>query len=116
MGSETVVSDTTFSAFGYPAAKKYKGGTLTYCEGPAVSGYDGDPATVSIACDMTGGSSGGPWYDESGGNGEITSLNSYGYGGLNRMFGPTFDAQESAAYVAASDGSCDGTEVCKGIS
>ena len=112
MGDSTTASGTTFSAFGYPAAKKYKGGTLTYCEGPGELGYDGDQETVSIACDMTGGSSGGPWYDASGGTGEITSLNSYGYGGLNRMFGPTFDGQEAAAFTAADDGVCSSGEVC----
>ena len=42
----------------------------------------------------------------------ITSLNSYGYGGLNRMFGPTFDGQEAAAFTAADDGVCSSGEVC----
>ena len=57
---------------------------------------------------MTGGSSGGPWYQGKSGTGPITSLNSYGYNGLNRMFGPTFDSQqEGVAYTQADDGSCD---------
>ena len=61
---------------------------------------------------MTGGSSGGPWYKLRLNGGLITSLNSYGYGGLNRMFGPTFDGQEAAAFTAADDGVCSSGEVC----
>ncbi len=112
MGSSTNASVTPFSAFGYPAAKKYHGGTLTYCQGPVDLGYYDGENTVSMACDMTGGSSGGPWYQGSLDGQLITSLNSYGYGGLNRMFGPTFDGQESAAYSAANNGSCESNEVC----
>jgi V8-like Glu-specific endopeptidase len=112
MGTSTSVTGTTFSAFGYPAAKKYHGEILSYCQGPGELGYyDGDN-TVSIACDMTGGSSGGAWFDQAGGTGKITSLNSYGYGGLTRMFGPTFDSQEGTAYAAANDGTCGSNEVC----
>jgi V8-like Glu-specific endopeptidase len=102
----------TYSAFGYPAAQKYKGETLTYCQGPVQTGYDKDPNTVSMACDMTGGSSGGPWYDDREGTGSIVSLNSYGYSGSSRMYGPTFDAAESSMLAAAGDGACDSGDVC----
>ena len=102
----------TYTALGYPAAQKYKGGTLTYCQGPAQLGWDGDN-TVSLACDMTGGSSGGPMYDNATpASGHIKSLNSYGYSGVKRMFGPTFDSAEQAMRQSATDGSCNGNEVC----
>lgn len=114
MGFSTATD--TFSAFGYPAAKKYKGATLTYCQGPGTQETGRDAGAVSIACDMTGGSSGGPWYDMLNGTGDITSLNSYGYSGLNRMFGPTFDMdQESPLLGAAKDGKCDASEHCEDL-
>jgi hypothetical protein len=97
----------TYFAFGYPAAGKYRGNTLTYCAGPVqVSFYD-DNQTMALPCDMTGGSSGGPWLvDYSTGARVIESLNSYGYSGLRAMFGPIFGPAEQAAYQAASSGSC----------
>jgi hypothetical protein len=93
-------------SFGYPAAGKYNGTILIYCSGGVTIGYDGVD-TQSIPCDMTGGSSGGPWFQGfSSGNapGTLNSVNSYGYSSLkNRMFGPIFDtAQEQAAYNAAN--------------
>lgn len=107
-------SSLTYSAFGYPAAQKYKGVALTYCQGPVQLGLDGDN-TVSMACDMTGGSSGGPWYDHANGVGKIKSLNSYGYLGIKRMFGPTFDTQEGAMLSAAGNGVCNNGEVCSSL-
>ena len=92
-------------AFGYPAAQKYKGNKLIYCSGTVSLGYyDGDD-TISMPCGMTGGSSGGPWFanfsttDKSG---VQVSVNSYGYSGISRMWGPVFDTAESNAYSAAS--------------
>ncbi|MDH3193721.1 MAG: hypothetical protein OEY55_10855 [Acidimicrobiia bacterium] len=91
-------------AFGYPAAKKYKGNDLVYCAGP--TGFDplmGDQ-TYKIACDMTGGSSGGPWmrdFSTSTGSGVLTSVNSYGYSGDNSMHGPKFNSNTRAAFDLA---------------
>jgi hypothetical protein len=67
----------TVDGFGYPAAQKYKGKDLVYCEGtpdvdPRTSG-----ATYKLACNMTGGSSGGPWlegFDADTNAGTLTSL------------------------------------------
>lgn len=96
-----------YFAFGYPAQKKYKGSTLTYCAGPVTERYDGNE-TLALACDMTGGSSGGPWirdYDLDGRM--LNSVNSYGYASLNGvMFGPIFDAGEKAAFDRADAASC----------
>lgn len=68
-------------AFGYPTAKKYKRTDLAYCRDEL--GFDplNSNKTYRIACDMTGGSSGGPWLDdfnETPGSGTLTSVNSYG--------------------------------------
>lgn len=98
-------SGSKVHAFGYPAAGKYNGQTLIYCSGGVTIGYDGRD-TQSIPCDMTGGSSGGPWYQQfasNGASGYLNSVNSYGYSSIkNRMFGPILDTlQEEQAYIAA---------------
>lgn len=95
---------TKIHSFGYPAARPYNGATLIYCSGGVTTGYDGR-TTLSIPCNMTGGSSGGPWYhsfDTATGTGTLNSVNSYGYNSIkNRMFGPILDDQEKAAFTAA---------------
>jgi len=99
-----------YSSFGYPAAGKYHGQTLTYCAGNLTGELDGQPGTQSIRCDMTGGSSGGPWYETFGNKGStsvVSSLNSYGYSSLNGyMFGPIFGSGEAAAFNGAATGDC----------
>lgn len=97
---------TTYYAFGYPASKKYRGDTLTYCAGPVTPRYDGHE-TLALACDMTGGSSGGPWFqsftNDTTTPNVINSLNSYGYITVrNTMFGPIFGTAENNTYTAAS--------------
>jgi hypothetical protein len=100
-------------ALGYPAAGKYSGGkTLTYCAGTEIN----DPynsTTFGLRCDMTGGSSGGPWLADFGAFDStnaapdaLTSVNSYGYSGgpyKGYMFGPRFDAYTQATLAAAND-------------
>lgn len=80
-------------SFGYPAADPYDGTTLIYCS--ATSGTDFLLTDDHmLACDMTGGSSGGPWFvdfDETTGTGQQASVNSFGYVFLpGYMFGPYF--------------------------
>lgn len=92
-------------AFGYPAAKKWKGDRLIYCAGP----IDGDPLNSDDTyrmneCKLTGGSSGGPWlapFTEGTGSGTVMSVNSYGYSGVNAMHGPMFDGKTQAVYDLA---------------
>jgi V8-like Glu-specific endopeptidase len=95
-------------AFGYPAAGKYHGKDLTYCNGSTVSDPYG-AATWGVACDMTGGSSGGPWLvgnftasQIAGGSGSVGSVNSYGYSGLRYMFGPRFNSSTQTTFNAAN--------------
>ncbi len=91
-------------AFGYPAAGRYKGKDLTYCAGPTFNDPSNADLTWGIACNMTGGSSGGPWLASftQAGAGTLTSLNSYGYGGLSNMYGPKFDSNTQAVVNAAA--------------
>ncbi|CAN5639131.1 peptidase [soil metagenome] len=91
-------------AFGYPAAGKYKGNKLTYCAGTTIEDNYNSNLTWGLGCDMTGGSSGGPWlseFSESTGVGKLSSLNSYGYSGVKNMYGPKFNSNTSAVYTAA---------------
>ncbi len=69
--------------------------------------------TWGMACNMTGGSSGGPWlssFTESSGVGTLSSLNSYGYSGVKNMYGPKFNSDTQAVYQAA-DGATGNTLV-----
>ncbi len=91
-------------AFGYPAAGRYNGTDLVYCEGP--TGFDAlvGNATYRIGCNMTGGSSGGPWMrdlNKSTGQGTLTSVNSYGYSRDRSMYGPKFNSDTADLYGAA---------------
>jgi hypothetical protein len=97
-------------AFGYPAEGRYKGRDLIYCKGPTINDPYG-ANTWGVACNMNGGSSGGPWV--TGGDPAsylapqplLTSVNSYGYSGLAYMFGPKFDGMTATVAGDAGDGS-----------
>ncbi len=86
-------------SFGYPAGSPYDGESLIYCSGQTRN----DPLfsnDIGLTCDMTGGSSGGPWFasfDESTGTGIQQSVNSFKYTfDPTTMYGPYFgqDAEE----------------------
>ncbi|AYV28646.1 peptidase [Streptomyces sp. CJ_13] len=93
-------------SFGFPAAAPYDGTKLVYC-----SGNTGKDFLLtkdhSLACNMTGGSSGGPWlqdFNEATGLGTQVSVNSFGYSFLpNRMYGPYFGNEAKAAYDKAQN-------------
>jgi V8-like Glu-specific endopeptidase len=91
--------------FGYPAATPYDGTKLIYCSGTTID----DPLTSNdqgLLCDMTGGSSGGPWFlkfNESTGTGIQNSVNSFKYNFLpTHMFGPYFGNDAKNLYNTAS--------------
>jgi hypothetical protein len=98
-------SGTTMSAFGYPAGGSYAPGhELAYCSGSA--GFDrwNGNTTYRLGCNMTGGSSGGPWFtgmDANGNTGTLSSVNSYGYSGIKAMHGPKFNARTQATWNTA---------------
>jgi len=106
-----VSSNDRLEAFGYPAAGKYHGNDLTWCANRVfvdVSSSNGSSnnATWGMGCDMTGGSSGGPWFEglneNNGSGGTLSSLNSYGYSGIRNMYGPKFNGNTQATYNAAA--------------
>jgi V8-like Glu-specific endopeptidase len=103
-----VTTSSTQWAFGYPAAGKYRGKDLVYCKGSTINDPNG-VGTWGMACNMTGGSSGGPWLTDTtnpaDGSGSVSSLNSYGYQGLTYMFGPRFNGETSTVLGDAIDGS-----------
>lgn len=92
-------------AFGYPASAPYDGSELIHCSGET---FD-DPLfsdAMGIGCDMTGGSSGGPWFlnfDEQSGTGVQNSVNSFKYVFLpSAMFGPYFGDSAQELYERAA--------------
>jgi V8-like Glu-specific endopeptidase len=91
-------------AFGYPAAAPYDGSKLIYCSGRVISDIllSND---LAMNCDMTGGSSGGPWFlsfNESTGEGIQNSVNSFKYNFAQIwMFGPYFGTDAQNLYNAA---------------
>jgi hypothetical protein len=89
-----------YDAYGYPAAPPFNGETLRSCAGYAQDDIYGGTQSQSIPCNMTGGSSGGPWLLSGS---TINSVNSFGYTGVpNRMFGPYFGSAIQSAYSSAA--------------
>lgn len=103
----TTNAGETLGAFGYPAGGKYHANDLTYCAGPIFRDLNVRIGTTwGMPCDMTGGSSGGPWFDDYNAsrqaNWKIASLTSYGYGDSINLYGPKFNANTQATYEAAN--------------
>ncbi|WP_454853383.1 trypsin-like serine peptidase [Promicromonospora soli] len=95
-------------SFGYPAANPYDGSDIAWCHGTVIQDTFGGSADQGLDCNMTGGSSGGPWfvnYNESTGLGTLNSVNSFKYraGSLrNYMFGPYLGSVAQTLYTSAS--------------
>ncbi len=90
----------SYTAYGYPAAAPFDGESLESCSGTASDDTIGGTLSQGISCDMTGGSSGGPWFL---GDGAQNSVNSFGYNGqANVMYGPYFGAEAQSAYEEAA--------------
>jgi len=83
-------------SFGYPAATPYDGTDIAWCHGTVIQDTFGGSQDQGLNCNMTGGSSGGPWfvtYSTSAGSGTLNSVNSFKYTvGKFRgyMWGPYF--------------------------
>ncbi|MDN5727609.1 MAG: hypothetical protein L0G99_17020 [Propionibacteriales bacterium] len=92
-------------SYGYPADPPFNGELLYSCSDTAArDSVDPSKAGQGILCDMTGGSSGGPWMLN---NGNQTSVNSFGYKyeTPKRMYGPYFGDVAQQVYQAASSAS-----------
>jgi V8-like Glu-specific endopeptidase len=100
----------TYKSFGYPAASPFTGQTLVSCYGTASDDKRNSQFnSQGIPCDMTGGSSGGPWFiqgsnpETSGSNGFQNSINSYGYSsGSAVMYGPYWGLAIQETYTSAA--------------
>jgi V8-like Glu-specific endopeptidase len=91
-------------AFGYPAGPPYDGSKLIYCSGKVFNEFLGT-GDIGMTCNMTGGSSGGPWFlqfAEATGAGTVNSVNSFKYNfAPNWMFGPYFGADAQTLHNSA---------------
>ena len=102
-----LAKNATMYAFGYPAASPYDGSDIAWCNGPVAADTYGGTSAQGMVCNMTGGSSGGPWfinYSESTGIGTLNSVNSFKYNGgplADRMFGPYFGSVVQGVYNEA---------------
>lgn len=71
------------TAMGYPAAAPFTGQRMAWCRDYTREDYAFTPTTNGMGCDMTGGSSGGPWiydyqFNTTQGN-YVNGVNSYKY-------------------------------------
>ncbi|GAA4231132.1 V8-like Glu-specific endopeptidase [Streptosporangium album] len=91
--------------FGFPAESPYDGEHLVYCAGPVRADPHDQTGDQGMHCDMTAGSSGGPWltgFDTATGRGAITSVSSFKYSDdRNTMYGPYFGTTVKELYTTA---------------
>ena len=94
----------SYKSFGYPAAAPFNGESLKSCTGTATNDpYNPSYLTQGIPCNMTGGSSGGPWFIGSSSTGYQNSINSYGYGSNSTtMYGPYWGSVIQQCYATAA--------------
>ena len=91
-------------SFGYPAGSPYDGQDLIYCAGTVQDDPTGRTNDQGMKCNMTGGSSGGPWFvnfDPTTGTGTLNSVNSFKYRGDPKMYGPYFGSAVQQVYQTA---------------
>ena len=90
--------------FGYPAASPFNGMTLQYCNGYEFSWSVS--STMGLACNFTGGSSGGPWLESfNGTTGYVNGVNDFGYSSIpGYIFSAYFGSDADAVYNAAANG------------
>jgi hypothetical protein len=92
-------SDQYVYDLGYPAAAPFNGLTLQYCNGSEFS-WSAVASTMGLRCNFTGGSSGGPWLMDFGGEwGYINGVNDFGYTSLpGYIFSAYFGNNADALY------------------
>ncbi len=93
----------TFYAYGYPAASPFNGQTRRSCENVSSTSWQHSGGTViSIPCNMTGGSSGGPWFVQINGQWYLNGHNDF-TSTIQRghMFSPYYDDTWSTLYNKA---------------
>lgn len=85
--------NTPFYAYGYPAAGQFNGQTRQSCERQSARSWQhAGGLVISIPCNMTGGSSGGPWFILSDGNWYLNGHNDFTSSiQPGHMFSPYYD-------------------------
>ncbi len=97
----------TMHSFGYPQASPYDGSDIAWCWGTVIQDTFGGSTDQGLNCNMTGGSSGGPWFvgfNTATGVGTLNSVNSFKYtGGKFRtyMWGPYLGSVAQSLYGSA---------------
>ena len=96
-------TNQAFYAYGYPAAAPFDGQTRKSCEGATGNTWKhGDGNVISIPCNMTGGSSGGPWFIQINGKLYLNGHNDFTSGlQPGHMFSPYYDDTWYALYEKA---------------
>ncbi len=96
-----------YYSFGYPQASPYDGSDIAWCHGQAIQDTFGGSTDEGLNCNLTGGSSGGPWlrgYSTATGVGTLTSVNSFKYrAGPSKsyMWGPYLGTVAQTLYQTA---------------
>jgi hypothetical protein len=97
-------------AFGYPQASPYNGKELIYSSGLLSTDPGMADKTWKLASNLTGGASGGPWYQNymSGDSvGTVGSVNSYKYTtDPGSMYGPKFSQSTLDLLTATKNANC----------
>ena len=92
-----------YTSYGYPAAAPFDGESVEQCQDYGVDDTLGGTDDQAIDCDMTGGSSGGPWFVGDGADGMQISVNSFGYTAQpNVMYGPYLGDVAQEVYEEAA--------------
>jgi V8-like Glu-specific endopeptidase/chitinase len=91
-------ANTTYIAYGYPAAAPFDGEYINQCESlGCIRDPNPSPETVGMDCNSTGGSSGGPWLVHN--NTQIGGVVSYGITDQPGIqFSPYFDNETVGFY------------------
>jgi V8-like Glu-specific endopeptidase len=94
------------TVLGYPAAPPFTGERLTYCAGALRQDTVGLSSDQGLRCDMTPGSSGGPWlagFDPVLGRGTLVSVTSFMYTAhTGYLWGPYLGATARSLFTAVS--------------
>ena len=121
MPRQPVVRHNDWSALSPPSLGEWEPTLSVTVVVPTFNDPNNANATWGIACNMTGGSSGGPWLygtSDPGTDGSklLSSVNSYGYQGLTYMFGPRFNGETTTVFGDAVDGSwTNGVSVIRNV-
>ncbi|MBO0778896.1 MAG: hypothetical protein J2P37_08735 [Ktedonobacteraceae bacterium] len=101
----------SFHAYGYPAAKPFNGQTMKSCSGTStVWKYNNGTMDMSIPCNMTGGSSGGPWLVKISGGWYVNGHNDFTWSKYpGRMFSPYYGNAWYKLYTKVANASPGGT-------